>query len=111
MKWSVVELGQAHDHDRSGKARDIIYNLINCSKPVASAMRRVAVGAGLDHRSRCADGARQILPADPLGADAARIDPHQCSGRRSRGWYQSNEIATPLGEGAHAAVRGAKVFR
>jgi enoyl-CoA hydratase len=29
------------------EARDIVYNIINCSKPVVSAMRGVAVGAGL----------------------------------------------------------------
>ena len=29
------------------EARDIVYNLINCSKPLVSAMRGVAVGAGL----------------------------------------------------------------
>ena len=29
------------------EARDIVYNVINCSKPVLSAMRGVAVGAGL----------------------------------------------------------------
>jgi len=29
------------------EARDIVYNLINCSKPVVSAMHGVAVGAGL----------------------------------------------------------------
>ena len=29
------------------EARDLVYNLINCSKPVVSAMRGVAVGAGL----------------------------------------------------------------
>ena len=29
------------------EARDIVYNLINCSKPVVSAMRGVEVGAGL----------------------------------------------------------------
>jgi enoyl-CoA hydratase len=29
------------------EAREIVYNLINCSKPVVSAMRGVAVGAGL----------------------------------------------------------------
>src|SRR5580693_3568695 len=28
------------------EARDIVYNVINCSKPVVSAMRGVAVGAG-----------------------------------------------------------------
>jgi enoyl-CoA hydratase len=29
------------------EAREIVYNIINCSKPVVSAMRGVAVGAGL----------------------------------------------------------------
>src|ERR1700709_2110102 len=29
------------------EAKEIVYNLINCSKPVVSAMRGVAVGAGL----------------------------------------------------------------
>src|SRR5215472_262188 len=29
------------------EARDIVYNVINCSKPVVSAMRGPAVGAGL----------------------------------------------------------------
>lgn len=29
------------------EARDIVYNLVNCSKPVVTAMRGVAVGAGL----------------------------------------------------------------
>ena len=29
------------------EARDIVYNIINCNKPVVSAMRGVAVGAGL----------------------------------------------------------------
>jgi enoyl-CoA hydratase len=29
------------------EARDIVYNLINCNKPVVSAMRGVAIGAGL----------------------------------------------------------------
>jgi enoyl-CoA hydratase len=29
------------------EARDIVYNIVNCSKPVVSAMRGVAIGAGL----------------------------------------------------------------
>ncbi len=29
------------------EARDVVYNIVNCSKPVVSAMRGVAVGAGL----------------------------------------------------------------
>lgn len=36
------------DRARAWKeSRDIVYNIINCSKPVVSAMRGVAVGAGL----------------------------------------------------------------
>ena len=37
-------------HTRTGnwkEARDLVYNLINCSKPIVSAMRGPAVGAGL----------------------------------------------------------------
>jgi len=37
-------------HTRAGnwkEARDLVYNLINCSKPIVSAMRGPAVGAGL----------------------------------------------------------------
>jgi enoyl-CoA hydratase len=29
------------------EARDIVYNIVNCSKPIVSAMRGVAIGAGL----------------------------------------------------------------
>ncbi len=46
-------LVQAHIDDFESRARgwkearDLVYNVINCSKPVVSAMRGVAVGAGL----------------------------------------------------------------
>ena len=33
------------------EARDIVYNVINCSKPIVSTMRGPAVGAGLDRKS------------------------------------------------------------
>ena len=40
-----------HDFDSRARAwreaRDIVYSIINCSKPIVSAMRGVAVGAGL----------------------------------------------------------------
>jgi enoyl-CoA hydratase len=45
----VEELYSDHDARARGwrEARDIVYGVINCSKPVVSAMRGVAVGAGL----------------------------------------------------------------
>ena len=45
----VEELHSDHDARARGwrEARDIVYGVINCSKPVVSAMRGVAVGAGL----------------------------------------------------------------
>ncbi len=44
-------LAQIEDHTARlrlwKEARDLVYNCINCSKPIISAMRGVAVGAGL----------------------------------------------------------------
>jgi enoyl-CoA hydratase len=41
-------IGDADARARAWReARDIVYNIINCSKPIVSAMRGVAVGAGL----------------------------------------------------------------
>lgn len=39
------------------EARDIVYNVINCSKPIVSTLRGPAVGAGLRRRypGRCLD--------------------------------------------------------
>ena len=36
-----------HAHARVAEARDIVYNVLNCSKPVVSAIQGPAVGAGL----------------------------------------------------------------
>src|SRR6185312_1366813 len=48
--FALVE-GIADDFETRARvwkeARDIVYNVINCGKPVVSAMRGVAVGAGL----------------------------------------------------------------
>ncbi len=48
--FALVE-GIADDFDTRARvwkeARDIVYNVVNCGKPVVSAMRGVAVGAGL----------------------------------------------------------------
>ncbi len=46
------------------EARDLVYNLINCSKPVVSAIRGTAVGAGL---------AVALLADVAIAADDARI--------------------------------------
>jgi len=48
--FAIIEenIGDFASRARQWKeARDIVYNVINCSKPVVSAMRGVAVGAGL----------------------------------------------------------------
>jgi enoyl-CoA hydratase len=48
--FSAVEevMGSFEARARSWKeARDLVYNIINCSKPVVSAMRGAAVGAGM----------------------------------------------------------------
>src|SRR6202049_3072039 len=46
------------------EAGDLVYNLINCSKPVVSAIRGSAVGAGL---------AIALLAGVSIGADSARL--------------------------------------
>jgi enoyl-CoA hydratase len=48
--FAMIKDNIAHFEGRARawkEARDIVYNVINCSKPVVSAMRGVAVGAGL----------------------------------------------------------------
>lgn len=57
------------------EARDIVYNVINCSKPIVSAMRGPAVGAGLvagilSDISIAAEGARIIDGHTRLGVAA-----------------------------------------
>jgi enoyl-CoA hydratase len=57
------------------EARDIVYNVINCSKPIVSAMRGPAVGAGLvagilSDVSIAAEGARIIDGHTRLGVAA-----------------------------------------
>src|SRR5260370_11866119 len=44
------------------EARDIVYNVITCSKPVVSAMRGVAVGPGLGRSARRCIDCDQGLP-------------------------------------------------
>ena len=48
MEMIEAQIGDFEARARSWKeARDIVYSVINCSKPVVSAMRGLAVGAGL----------------------------------------------------------------
>ena len=57
------------------EARDMVYNLINCSKPVVSAINGAAVGAGL---------VLAILADISIAAKSAQSDrwPHQARRRR-----------------------------
>jgi enoyl-CoA hydratase/carnithine racemase len=75
------------------EARDIVYNLINCSKPVISAIDGVAVGAGLavalladisiaTPRARIVDGHTRLGVA--AGDHAAIIWPLLCGMAKSR---------------------------
>ena len=48
--FSMIEDNMNNWHDRVGawkEAKDLVYNIINCNKPVISAINGVAVGAGL----------------------------------------------------------------
>src|ERR1041385_6873065 len=76
------------------EARDIVYNLINCSKPVVSAMRGPAVGAGLvvgllADVSIASKSARIIDGPTRLGG-AARPPP-----RTGTGAWVSGQATTP----------------
>ena len=72
------------------EARDIVYNMINCSKIIVSAIEGVAVGAGL----------AAALMADILDRRTQRPHPrraHQarCGGRRPR----CDRVANPVRDG------------
>ena len=62
----------AHDHESLlrvwREARDLVYNIVNCSKPVVSAMRGPAVGAGL--------AAGLLADVSIVSRDARIIDGH-----------------------------------
>src|SRR3984957_18383691 len=75
------------------EARDLVYNVINCSKPIVSAMDGVAVGAGLvvglladisiaGHSARLIDGHTRIGVA--AGDHAAIIWPLLCGMARAK---------------------------
>ena len=114
------------------EARDIVYNVINCGKPVVSAMRGVAVGAGLacglladisiaTKDCRIIDGHTRLGVA--AGDHAAIVWPVLCGlakakyhlllcdqvlGEEAELDAKAVEIATRLAEGAQSAIRWTK---
>ncbi len=61
------------------EARDLVYNVINCSKPIVSAIHGPAVGAGL-----VVGHAGRHLDRRPLRAHHRRAHPPRRRGRRPR---------------------------
>src|ERR1700719_1950771 len=114
------------------EAREIVYNVINCSKPVVSAMRGVAVGAGLvcgiladvsiaTKDCRIIDGHTRLGVA--AGDHAAIIWPLLCGLAKAKYYLllceqvlgaeaewdaKAVELATRLAEGAQSAIRWTK---
>ena len=73
------------------EASDLVYNLINCSKPVVSAIRGSAVGAGLafallDDVSVAAENARILDGHTKLGVAVAGDRQRSLYGRCCAGW-------------------------
>jgi enoyl-CoA hydratase len=97
----------AGDYDRvSGmlhEMSDLVYNIINCEKPVVSAINGVAVGAGLvvallADVSICADDARlgdgHVKLGVAAGDHAAIIWPLLCGMARARYYLLTGEMVT-----------------
>ena len=81
--FDLIE-GMTDDYETRARtmreARDLVYNVINCSKPIVSAIHGPAVGAGLVV-AMLAD----ISVAGPEGQDHRRAHPPRGRGRRPRG--------------------------
>ena len=115
------------------EARDLVYNVVNCSKPIVSAMRGTAVGAGLvaglladisiatrdcriiDGHTRlgvaAGDHAAIIWPllCEPIrGEDAERIGLVSLAVDDGELDRKALEAATRLAEGAQSAIRWTK---
>jgi enoyl-CoA hydratase len=97
----------AGNHDRVAhmlsEASDLVYNMINCEKPVVSAINGVAVGAGLvvallADVSICADDARlgdgHVKLGVAAGDHAALIWPLLCGMARARYYLLTGEMVT-----------------
>ncbi len=92
------------------EASDLVYNLVNCSKPVVSAIRGVAVGAGLavalladiaiaGRSARLMDGHTRLGVA--AGDHAVLIWPLLCGLARARYYLLLNEPRLGRGGGAY----------
>jgi len=95
----------AGDHDRVAamlaEMSDLVYNMINCTKPVISAINGVAVGAGLvvallADISICADDARlgdgHVRLGVAAGDHAALIWPLLCGLAKARYYLMTGEM-------------------
>src|SRR6516162_2536916 len=89
------------------EARDMVYNVINCSKPVVSAMRGVAVGAGLVCGLLKAKY-YLLLCDEVLGEEAERIGLISLAVEDADLDAKAVEIAGRLAEGAQSAIRWTK---
>ena len=98
---------QAGDYQRVssmlGEMSDLVYNLINCEKPVISAINGVAVGAGLvvallADISVCAEDARlgdgHVRLGVAAGDHAAIIWPLLCGMAKARYYLMTGEMVT-----------------
>ena len=94
------------------EARDIVYNIVNCRKPVVSAMRGVAVGAGLvcgiladvsiaARDCRITDGHTRLGVA--AGDHAAIVWPLLCGMAKAKYYLLTCDLAGRRRGGAHRA--------
>src|SRR5712671_5464378 len=97
----------AGDHDRVAhmltEMSDLVYNIVNCEKPVVSAINGVAVGAGLvvallADISICADDARlgdgHVRLGVAAGDHAAIIWPLLCGLAKARYYLMTGEMVS-----------------
>src|ERR1039458_2599523 len=98
---------QAGDYERvasmRGEMSDLVYNVINCEKPVVSAINGVAVGAGLvvallADISVCAEDARlgdgHVRLGVAAGDHAAIVWPLLCGMAKARYYLMTGEMIT-----------------
>ena len=104
------------------EAKDLVYNMINCGKPIVSAVRGWAVGAGIAcalladvsiaaKQAQFSDGHLKIGVA--AGDHATIIWPLLCGMAKAKYYLLtsdtlSGEVATKLAESAPAAIRWTK---
>ncbi len=90
------------------EARDLVYNVVNCAKPVVSAMAGPAVGAGLVV-GLLADVKYHLLLCEPLsGEEAERIGLVSLCVDDERLHETALEVAGKLAAGSPSAIRWTK---